>query len=66
MDEGGSVMNELVHDIDVLKNAIIAFCEGASDEKHMAIHSLAKLVEEKEAIVEQFEKENCDDTTKAI
>ncbi len=59
-------MNELVHDIDVLKNAIIAFCEGASDEKHMAIHSLAKLVEEKEAIVEQFEKENCDDTTKAI
>lgn len=59
-------MNELVHDIDVLKNAIIAFCEGASDEKHMAIHSLAKLVEEKEAIVEQFEKENCDDTTEAI
>jgi len=59
-------MNELVHDIDVLRNAIIAFCEGASDEKHMAIHSLAKLVEEKEAIVEQFEKENCDDTTEAI
>ena len=58
-------MNELVHDIDVLKNAIIAFCEGASDEKHMAIRSLAKLVEEKEAIVEQFEKENCDDTTEA-
>jgi len=58
-------MNELVHDIDVLRNAIIAFCEGASDEKHMAIHSLAKLVEEKEAIVEQFEKENCDDTTEA-
>ena len=59
-------MNELVHDIDVLKNAIIAFCEGASDEKHMALVSLSKLVEEKEAIVEQFEKENCDDTTKAI
>ena len=59
-------MNEVVRDIDILKNAIIAFCEGASDEKHMAIHSLSKLVEEKEAIVEQFEKEHCDDTTEAV
>ena len=59
-------MNEVVRDIDILKNAIIAFCEGASDEKHMAIHSLAKLVEEKEAIVEQFEKEFADDTPETI
>jgi len=50
-------MNDVIRDIDVLKNAIVALCEGASDEKHMAIHSLAKLVEEKEAIVEQFEEE---------
>ena len=59
-------MNEVVRDIDILKNAIIAFCEGASDEKHMSIHSLTKLVEEKEAIVEQFEKEFPDDTTEAV
>ena len=59
-------MNEVVRDIDILKNAILAFCEGASDEKHMAIHSCCKLVEEKEAIVEQFEKENCDDTSEAV
>ena len=59
-------MNDVLNDIDVLKNAIIAFCEGASDEKHMALISLAKLVEDKEAIVEQFEKENCDDTTETI
>ena len=58
-------MNEVVRDIEVLKNAIIALCEGASDEKHMAIHSLAKLVEEKEAIVEKFEKEFADDTQQA-
>ena len=58
-------MNDLVHDIDVLKNAIIALCEGASDEKHMALHSLTKLVEEKEAIVEKFEKEFADDTQQA-
>ena len=59
-------MNDVLNDIDVLKNAIIAFCEGASDEKHMALISLTKLIEEKEAIVEEFEKEFCDDTTKAI
>ena len=56
-------MNDVIRDIEVLKNAIIAFCEGASDEKHMAIHSLAKLVEEKEKIVEDFEKEFAGDTT---
>ena len=59
-------MNDVLNDIDVLKNAIIAFCEGASDEKHMALISLSKLIEEKEKIVEEFEKEFCDDTTKAI
>jgi len=59
-------MNDVLNDIDVLKNAIIAFCEGASDEKHMALISLAKLVEDKEAIVEQFEKEFADDKTKAV
>ena len=55
-------MNDVLNDIDVLKNAIIALCEGASDEKHMALHSLTRLVEEKEKIVEEFEKEFCDDT----
>ena len=59
-------MNDVIRDIDVLKNAIVALCEGASDEKHMAIHSLAKLVEEKEAIVEQFEREFAGDTQETI
>ena len=44
-------MVDVLEDIDVLKNAIIALCEGASDEKHMAINSLSKLVEKKEKIV---------------
>ena len=57
-------MNDVIRDIDVLKNAIIAFCEGASDEKHMAVHSLTRLVEEKEKIVEEFEKEFADDSSK--
>lgn len=58
-------MVDVLEDIDVLKNAIIALCEGASDEKHMAINSLSKLVEKKEKIVEEFEKEFCDDTQQA-
>ena len=59
-------MNDVIRDIDVLKDAIIALCEGASDEKRMALNSLARLVEEKEKIVEDFEKEFCDDTTETI
>ena len=58
-------MNDVLNDIDVLKNAIIALCEGASDEKHMALHSLTRLVEEKEKIVEEFEKEFADDSQQA-
>lgn len=58
-------MVDVLEDIDVLKNAIIALCEGASDEKHMAINSLSKLVEKKEKIIEEFEKEFCDDTQQA-
>lgn len=58
-------MVDVLEDIDVLKNAIIALCEGASDEKHMAINSLSKLVEKKEKIVEEFEKEFCDDSQQA-
>jgi hypothetical protein len=56
-------MNDVIRDIDVLKNAIVALCEGASDEKHMALNSLALLIEEKEKIVEDFEKEFAGDTT---
>jgi hypothetical protein len=59
-------MNEVVRDIEVLKDAIIALCEGASDEKRMALNSLARLIEEKEKIVEEFEKEFADDSSKAI
>jgi hypothetical protein len=59
-------MNDVIRDIDVLKNAIIALCEGASDEKRMALNSLARLIEEKEKIVEEFEKEFDDDTSKAV
>jgi len=48
-------MIDVFRDVDVLKNAIIAFNEGASDEKRMAINSLTKLVEEKETLIKDYE-----------
>ena len=54
-------MNELIHDIVILESAIINLTEGASDEKRMAVYSLENMIEQKKAIVEQFEAENAPD-----
>ena len=51
-------MNELLIDIQRLESAVINLTEGASDEKRMAIYSLEHMIEQKKAIVEQFEAEN--------
>lgn len=51
-------MNDIIHDIQVIENAVIAFTEGASDEKYMALHSLEKLLIEKKDQVAEFEYEN--------
>ena len=48
-------MVEELHDIQVLENALIAFNEGASDEKYAAIWSLEKLLLEKKTRVAEFE-----------
>ena len=50
-------MNDVLNDIEVIENAIIAFTEGASDEKRAALASLEKLLAEKKNIIETFEKE---------
>ena len=49
-------MNEVIRDVEVLKNAMIAFAEGASDEKRMALNSLASLLEEKEQVLKDYDK----------
>ena len=49
-------MNDVIRDVDVLKNALIAFEEGASDEKRMALNSLASLLEEKEQVLKDYDK----------
>jgi len=50
-------MNDLLNDIEVLENLLIAMDEGASDEKRMALWAVEKLVAQKKKIVEDFEKE---------
>ncbi len=37
-------MVDLLNDIEVLENALIALNEGASDEKYAAIYSLEKML----------------------
>jgi hypothetical protein len=48
-------MQDVVNDIVVLESALIAFNEGASDEKYAAVWNLEKLLLEKRQLLEQFE-----------
>lgn len=50
-------MNDILNDIETLESAVIAFTEGASDEKRSALYSLERLIAEKQKIVEDFESE---------
>ena len=50
-------MTELLQDIEVLENALINIKEGASDEVYGALQSIEKLIAEKKASFEQFEKQ---------
>ncbi len=58
-------MVDVLNDIEVLENLVIAMTEGASDEKRMALNSVEKLIAEKKAIVTAFEEEFADDTQQA-
>jgi hypothetical protein len=53
-------MTELMTDIDIIESALIAFNEGASDEKYAALYSLEKLLLEKKDMVAKFEATACD------
>ena len=57
-------MNEVVRDIEILENLVIAMNEGASDEKDAALYAVEKLLIEKKDLVRKFEEEFCDDTSK--
>ena len=48
-------MTDVAYDIKVLENALIAFTEGASDEKYAAMYSLEKLLLAKKDALNEFE-----------
>jgi hypothetical protein len=50
-------MQDVVNDIVVLESALIAFNEGASDEKYAAVWNLEKLLLEKRQMLSDFEEE---------
>ena len=61
-------MNDVIRDIEVLENLVIAMNEGASDEKYAALWAVEKLLIEKKDIVRKFEydmeKECLNDSSK--
>ena len=50
-------MVDVLEDISVLENLLIAMDEGASDEKRMALNSVQSLLNRKKQIITEFEKE---------
>jgi hypothetical protein len=50
-------MVEILRDIEVLENLLIAMDEGASDEKRMALAAVERLVAEKKKVIADFETE---------
>jgi len=50
-------MVDVIRDIEVLENLVIAMSEGASDEKYAALYAVEKLLLEKKDMVRQFESE---------
>ena len=59
-------MVDVIRDIEVLENLLIAFQEGASDEKRMAVNAVERLLKEKQKILNDFEKEYAHDTQETI
>ena len=49
-------MNDMIRDIEFLHNVIIAFTEGASDEKRMMIDAIEKRIAKMESEIDDFEK----------
>lgn len=54
-------MNDILQDIELIKDCLINLEEGASDERRSAIWALQALVERKEAQVVEFEAQMNED-----
>jgi len=49
-------MTDVVFDIETIQNVLIAWEEGASDEKRMARQSLRSMLARKQAELDEFER----------
>lgn len=52
-----TTVTEIFTDIETIQNVLVAWEEGASDEKRMARESLRQMLATKQAHVEQYEHE---------
>lgn len=50
-------MNDVIRDIEFLQEVIIAFTEGASDEKRMMVQMIENRIAKMQSQLETFEKE---------
>jgi hypothetical protein len=50
-------MNDMIRDIEFLQNVIIAFTEGASDEKRMMVQMIENRIAKMQGEVDLFEME---------
>ena len=58
-------MVDVLEEIEFLNSVLITMQEGASDEKRMMMSAIENRIARKEKIIDDFEKENCDDTQQA-
>lgn len=49
-------MNDMIRDIEFLQEVIIAFTEGASDEKRMMVQMIENRIDKMQGEIDDFEK----------
>lgn len=59
-------MVDVLDEIEFLNSVLITMQEGASDEKRMMMQAIENRIARKQKIMNDFEKEFCDDTQEAI
>lgn len=58
-------MVDVLDEVEFLNSVLIAMQEGASDEKRMMMQAIENRIAKKLAVVDDFEKEFCDDSQQA-
>ena len=58
-------MVDVLDEIQFLNSVLITMQEGASDEKRMMMQAIENRIARKQKIMDDFEKEFCDDSQQA-